>query len=316
VRLPVDVRVDERNLAPRTIKSLRQAGLLDTGRLPEPITVGDLMAIYFFGPKQLANLVSAMEGSKPAGRLSAQRGWSSVIRWARVASLLPPSKVPVELMSIQLPRGATVDEAALEPRTARSLHRAGLFDQPGLLPTQTVGTLVSIMGFGPVQLIDLVRHVKTGPAAAVSPPASDLEEELRQLLCSVRKGRDQQIVRAMWGWDGTGRKTLQAMGEKFGLTRERVRQISQRMERQVELKCSGTPPHLPVLSRAIELLNMIIPAAAGAIQQQLIQEGITRKPFALDGLVHAAALLRNCPDFQIVRSLDELKVTRQEMDTP
>ncbi|MEX2236988.1 MAG: sigma factor-like helix-turn-helix DNA-binding protein [Dehalococcoidia bacterium] len=53
----------------------------------------------------------------------------------------------------------------------------------------------------------------------------DLRAELAGLLEEDLPARDIQITLEQQGWGGLGRKTLQEVGDRHGLTRERVRQI-------------------------------------------------------------------------------------------
>ena len=48
--------------------------------------------------------------------------------------------------------------------------------------------------------------------------------------------REQFVVKARFGWGGRKRMTLAALGQKFGISRERVRQIEQNALKKIRAK--------------------------------------------------------------------------------
>jgi RNA polymerase primary sigma factor len=75
-------------------------------------------------------------------------------------------------------------------------------------------------------------------------PYAQLEEKttndmLRQMLTTLPE-REQTILRYRFGLEGEGEKTLEEVGEKFGVTRERIRQIQnlalQKLRRMIQKK--------------------------------------------------------------------------------
>ena len=52
----------------------------------------------------------------------------------------------------------------------------------------------------------------------------DLREEVGELL-DVLDDRERRIINSRFGLDGQKPKTLEEVGEKFGVTRERIRQL-------------------------------------------------------------------------------------------
>ena len=62
-------------------------------------------------------------------------------------------------------------------------------------------------------------------------PYEQLEEKTNGQLIREMVGtlepREQAIVRQRFGLDGDERKTLEEIGEQFGVTRERIRQIEE-----------------------------------------------------------------------------------------
>ena len=83
------------------------------------------------------------------------------------------------------------------------------------------------------EIEQLQQHDVIVPSA-VGPSPTFLEDELAQFVRFVSGNeRRAQIVIRNYGFDGTGQKTLDAVGKEFGITRERVRQIGQNFTRRV-----------------------------------------------------------------------------------
>ena len=68
----------------------------------------------------------------------------------------------------------------------------------------------------------------------------NVESELNQALAQLSE-RESEIISSYFGLNGKHPMTLEEIGEKFGLTRERVRQIKEKCIRQLK---ESTSPHL------------------------------------------------------------------------
>jgi hypothetical protein len=97
------------------------------------------------------------------------------------------------------------------------------------------------------------------------------------------------------GLDGCGGATLKAIGDKYGLTRERVRQICKGTTRELK-RLSSLPP---LLQRTLDFVSQRLPAEVGSLEAHLQREGLTRRPFRLEGLVNAVKLLDRRLPFEI-----------------
>ena len=53
-----------------------------------------------------------------------------------------------------------------------------------------------------------------------------LEDELEVILTAFADDRGVEMISKLLGWSGHGRRTLESVGNEFGITRERVRQIA------------------------------------------------------------------------------------------
>lgn len=118
-------------------------------------------------------------------------------------------------------------------------------------------------------------------------PVAGLEEELQRLaeVCSSNVRRSQMII-SFFGWDGGGRKTLEETGKLFGVTRERVRQVTTQFENRLK----GTVIQLNWLRRASDRISTLLPASTQAIEQDLLAKRILKKPFHTSGIIAAFQL--------------------------
>lgn len=185
----------------------------------------------------------------------------------------------------------------------------------------TVREALEIPGFGMQCLVDYlgaverVRHRERGQEDGELPPvearpARDcsaekhqfLEDELRDLLLLGRKhhgglqvGRNVDIVAKHYALDGAGGATLQELGEQFGLTRERVRQICERSIQRLK-RVEIFPPRL---QEVLSLVSRLLPSEAESLEKRLQKEGLTRSSFRLEGLLHVTKLLGHRPPFEL-----------------
>ena len=77
-----------------------------------------------------------------------------------------------------------------------------------------------------VTLADLMSDDSFGPTDNIL-LTQDLKKELNSLLNTL-KPRDKDIMIALFGLDGSQPRTLEDVGEQYGMTRERIRQIRER----------------------------------------------------------------------------------------
>jgi hypothetical protein len=120
----------------------------------------------------------------------------------------------------------------------------------------------------------------------IEPPA--LEEELAGLLRAAKlKDRQARAVAARLGWDGKGACTLAVAAATEGYSRERVRQLEERVRthvREVEAPCNST-------KSALRLVEELAPIPSHEIGFHLALAGLSRRPFDVTGLLSAAQVL-------------------------
>ena len=65
------------------------------------------------------------------------------------------------------------------------------------------------------------------------PKRDSLEQQVKEALATVRKPRDREIMSQRFGLDGEESRTLQALGDDFGVTKARIQQIEVRLIRKI-----------------------------------------------------------------------------------
>jgi hypothetical protein len=124
-----------------------------------------------------------------------------------------------------------------------------------------------------------------------------LEDEIKGLLVGVGSQRNQSIIAQRFGWDGSEGATLQEVGDSLNLTRERVRQVCNRLSKHLE----GKTVFSPTLDHALNFVSCHIPDVADEIELKLIAEGIANGHFRLEGIINAAELLGRGVPFSITK---------------
>jgi hypothetical protein len=125
--------------------------------------------------------------------------------------------------------------------------------------------------------------------------ASCLEEELCGLLVIVADERNAGMVAKLFGWAGRGRRTLESVGQEYGITRERVRQIAAK----TIAKIRGDRIEKPWLTRALNAARQVGPVTPKELAKLLRKARISRTDFDPSGLESA------CEEFGIKFGLDK-----------
>jgi hypothetical protein len=114
-----------------------------------------------------------------------------------------------------------------------------------------------------------------------------LEDELTDVLRAARLDpKQRRAVARRLGWDGRGPTTLSRAGATEGYTRERVRQLEQRVIRHVE----RTGPRVELTAAALDAVHAAAPASRSQLARMLSRTGIAAEPFDPLGVVRAAEL--------------------------
>lgn len=115
-------------------------------------------------------------------------------------------------------------------------------------------------------------------------PATSLEDELRlTVIRSGARGREELLI-SHYGWDGRTPETLEVTGKRYGLTRERVRQIRSKFERHANRRAL----QLPLLDGALEVISSEQPALCDQVSVLLQKHGLTTTRIPIEAIVRAA----------------------------
>jgi len=133
-----------------------------------------------------------------------------------------------------------------------------------------------------------------------------LERELLELLGT---GRNALIAARYFGFDGRGSRSLQAVGNEIGVTRERVRQIVTAASESLSTRRAVSP----TLDRTIAFVADRMPAAAGEIEAELRSERLTSGLFRLEGVIKVAELLGRSLPFSITEVRGERLVHARDV---
>lgn len=134
---------------------------------------------------------------------------------------------------------------------------------------------------------DRVRHLNELP----------LDMALRDFLQTLSRAEGVRLdaLSARMGWTGSPPVTLAAAGEMAGITRERIRQLEER----IRARLPNHPVFMPRLDAALELIARRAPLDLDEAAQCLRTAGITNVPFDPRSLLAVAKACNRTPTFHI-----------------
>jgi hypothetical protein len=321
--VPEGTKPEELEVEVRTyncLVGLIARNMIDSLDYLSALTIKEILRTKNFGIKSLVDLLTSLESFNSSPVLGSQREVSKRPPTERTEDphsseigrdnlllkyMQSGGTVPQKLRQLSLPRpapGLTLDDLDLEFRTRKCLEKAGFSTSLEKLGDKTVGDLLSIQGFGRKCLVDLLKSTqrrstriahKSVSVAMRDHHPSSLEIELARIAQSCQKTRatfrkrNYQILLRYTGWDGRGGCPLQIVGDEFGMTRERVRQICDPGIEAIKKK----RPSSPILDKAISLIAQQTPGVATRIESGFFVQDVSNQPFRLEGIVNAAELL-------------------------
>ncbi len=271
-RPPKDMRLGDLPLEHRTYLCLSREGFdKDFASLGDH-TIGEVLSLRSFGPRCLVDLLSALEtvlGRQSEGdpRLAAAA--------ERLAALPEAARVYADD-----PRfGKTIRALDVEATTAADLAKR-LLRRRHVPPDP---------GFAARQIDQLCAGMEDAANLTI-------EEELIRIFASGVVDRNRDILLGYYGWTDGKQHTLSEIGDRFGITRERTRQICAKLIRRHK-----HPERIfaPVVERALAFVQRRTPCAAPQMALHLAGEGLTAVGMGVEGLVVAAALLQRPVGFSV-----------------
>jgi hypothetical protein len=228
--------------------------------------------LYFLLPTRCLKLV------KPFAEQLEKRGLLYVGDLARCSlhSLIHDHKIPVgRVDQIQRALLAVCLEFGEGPPDWQRRHLAGLREF-------FAGALRELSSAS-----DVVRKTRYEAVQERVAAAADLEDELFRLASRTCTEKAARTGMRNLGWDGQGGVTLEQTASEVGLTRERIRQIRERIVDK--LKPLSLRP--PLLVRTLEALIVALPCRAVNIEQWMCDQRISKKAFRVEGVLSAATVL-------------------------
>jgi hypothetical protein len=301
--IPRGVTLADLDLETRTRNSLTAAGF---GRRPQDLgkmTADGMLRLRGFWAKSLVDLLTALEyaAAHPKARPAVPAKGPQPVRHTDV---LRHGKRPKHRLAPPLSRALINQAVAL--REIAKIRRIP-FNDPRLgdllramdTESDTVGEMLGrirrqrLVPSDPAQLPEQWKALRQRMRSIDRLP---LERELADVFGAGWANRDRQIIARYFGWDGQGPHTLEVLGRKYGVSRERIRQICSRAIKQHR----NIDVFVPVLDRAIAFLAARIPRNLAALQAEFDKARISACHLPIELVVEAARLLGRKPPCVLV----------------
>jgi hypothetical protein len=246
-------------LEQRTFNCLHERGLFENPALLAQLTITDLMAMSGFGEKSVVDLLSSLESQMTEAHVATPEVLALVQKLSRIKDAggirTDDPRFGLALQALRI-RGKTLQEIC-----------------------ETILADTSC----PMSAELFVCRLEELHSSIQAAHRITLEEELFSLTAFEPNSRNREMAIKHFGWAGTGRETLEAVGSIYETTRERVRQICKKQLEALEKKS----PFLPVLDRVLNLASETIPCPVENLQQVLFEKKLTGEKFNLEGIIHA-----------------------------
>ena len=119
--------------------------------------------------------------------------------------------------------------------------------------------------------VELHRVIKQSIILMSSKSTGSAEESIE---------RETQVIIDRYGLDGAPYKTLEVIGQKYNVTRERIRQIEKTAKRKILLAKLSTP----ILKDTFNFIEKLLPASTEQINQLLKKKDLTNQEWDFRGL--------------------------------
>jgi len=293
---PIPYWLDLRELAfsTRTTNCLTQAGLLASSEKASALTFADLFAVRSMGVVSILEFICVVESA--VDRASAPEHASGMVAsteelaalakesWAdqvgagdpRFSDLIPPAPQATVLEMLEA--------AATDPD----------YDQ-GIIEA-----LAQIMG-----------EVRARLSAIEAMTLESALMEFARLVSRLEGERFDALLKRL-GWHGEPPVTLEEAGDILGVTRERIRQLQERMNDR--LSAIPFQVYMPKLDAALEALREAAPLSADAAASLLRERGLSGRDFHPESLLAAAKALGRTPSLNLHHSKGRVTVAPAEFE--
>jgi hypothetical protein len=282
LRLPAHAgqfAIDGLDLSARTFNCLNRGGFGGRPWALAGVSIGELLDLRNFGAACLVDLLAAYEALPSKARDELVDGASLETERRERAAL----KASLEAVWSKIKRlGGAKSLRRDDPRFGRAV--AAIHPSAKTLE-EAIEVLLSL---DPIPVTrSMIEDIDTLYSQLLEANHVSLEAELGALLPAAAKSRNVAITARYLGFDGKGGATLQTVGDEYGLTRERVRQIVSKTSAPLK---RGVP-YAPLLDSALRAVAGSVPASGADLSEHLQSLGICVEPFDMRALNTAAAFL-------------------------
>ena len=273
-RPPAGVRLDDLHIENRTRRCLAREGFGEDLQKLGDRTLGDILLVRSFGVRCLIDLLSALESPRMLRRKIKSRG-------------LTPGRLS-KLLSSKARRLAALPEAAMvradDPRFSALLRAV---DAEARTAADLAERLLT-RSQDPPEAALVARRVRQLSDRIEAKSRLTLEQELIEVFASTPKQRNRDILISYYGWKDGRRRTLTEVGQRFKITRERVRQVCAKLTRKPK---NPSTILAPVMDRALAMIAARLPCHARQIEAELAEQKFTAVDMSVEVVLAGAELL-------------------------
>ncbi len=293
------------------ISDLIKEGIITNLSELSGLTVGELLRRRNFGRKSLLDLLNAIY---PLAIESKEHDFVDSPEFIPRAKL---SKI-LDHEAEKLARSRLAKRVRCDDVRLRRFLEPLLFLVNSLSSEQPLNTFATLQDLGhrlttrrrdPIRLSDAIEGIQQLRAEIAGLMREALEAELKTVCAVCVKGeRNREVALQYLGLTGDPPKTLQEVGDMFGITGERVRQVSHHFQKATHRR----KLFLPVLEKAITFTIRQTPTTADRIETELCARGLSKLRFRIESIIGAAGVFGIMLPFVLDTLRDSRLVVRAE----
>jgi hypothetical protein len=266
--------LDELGLNRRTFNVLEREGFDDLSPLAKT-TIGGLCELSGFGKSCIVDLLE---------RVCLVRETRNFVKPAADSPIRDVNEAIDAILAI--PDIASV--SATDPRLGRQLRRIHV-------NIDTIGQLSEYRK--DLSVFGRTDELKQLHDAIVVCTKLTIDAELMDIVLTRQASkRNRQVVTEYYGLGGGPLVTLEVLGKRYGVTRERVRQICAPTRiAKLELR-----PFAPVLDAALAIIRDSLPEASTKLESELVKHGLLDQGTTIESVKRVAHVLHREADYQCI----------------
>lgn len=270
---PEWVRSDDIQVDQRTHNRLDAFGFL---KMPQELgrrTLGDIVKIPAFGVRSLVDLLCAIE---------------SFVAWVPSSDRHPA----ITRQAKKLRHTRNVERIRSDdPRFGTMIRSIGI-PAPNALALADALIDRTVDPTEPDIVVRRLRRLRHHIAAA---ERMTLTAELYNFTASAKTERNREITMKYFGWSSNAPRTLESVGDEYGMTRERVRQVCETVVAVIH----RPRPFAPTLDRTLRWIMRRLPAGGVDLEAKLAALEFIRGSFDLRSVITAAHELDRTSPLQL-----------------